>query len=253
MGSQRLRPLPWGMTAKAWWVLPQGTLTDAPSAVEVAPWRPWLSIDWREGKTLALALMNPSAATAEQLDATVRNALYFALRLDIDGVPVGRLVVVNAFDVRATTLDVVAGRAEVQLEQEGERVTLGEGLPLVSEHCDRFIQEAAEAADLVVCGWGAKVGPERTAELLAGPLAGAALHAWRLSADGSFPLHPRGQAKDLLPSRWLDGQLLADRRLSLRGEASLPSRSLRGMRRGAWTCIEGTLASHERESAWRWL
>lgn len=264
MSGQTLRPLPLGMTAQALWALPNGTLTDHSEGAHIAPWRPWLEISWRKGATLTLVMMNPSAATATQLDATVRNALYQALRLDIEGQPIGRLIVVNAFDIRATTLNVKTGRAEVQLEQDGERVTIGEGLSLCSTHCDRYIREAVEAADLVVCGWGAKVGEERTRALLSGPLKGVPLHAWRLSGDRAYPKHPRAQNADQMPALWVPlsmdwaqlGQpapdLMADDRLSLRPEAEKPSKSLRRMARDGAIMLR-LLDTADLESCWRWM
>lgn len=265
MAGQRLRPLPWGMTARAQWVLPDHTLTEDPAAAARAPWRPWLELAWRPvGTTLALVLMNPSAATAEQLDATVRNALYFALRLDINDLPVGKLIVVNAYDVRATTLDVEAGTAEVQLEQGGERVTLGDGLSLASPFCDAAISRAASQADLVVCGWGGKVSPERTQELLRGPLSGVDLHAWRRSGQG-FPKHPRGQRSDLLPRLWRRGVAFSPylslqpptESLRLRPAAIKPPQSYIAKRHRQRTyygeaSVDETLTSTERAKLWRW-
>ena len=127
--------------------------------------------DFGGRRTVAVCMVNPSTATAETNDPTIRRVIAFASAWGF-----GRLVVVNLFAYRATDIRELARVAD----------------PVGPEN-DAFIRAAAAEGEMVVVAWGvkSKLPPAlrtREAEVLE-LLAGRELHCVRTTKEGA-PEHP---------------------------------------------------------------
>lgn len=124
-------------------------------------------------------MLNPSTATADVDDPTVRRCMGFARAWGYD-----HLVVTNLFALCATD----------PRELRDER----KHLDAVNQ---RYVIDAAKAAELVVCAWGAHGGEagHYLGRLLR--IHGVDTHALGVTADGS-PRHPLYLRSDSKPQEW---------------------------------------------------
>jgi len=98
------------------------------------PYRYWLWRHWGGGGRVCFVMLNPSTADAEDDDPTIRRCIGFA-----QAVGAGALEVVNLFAFRATDWR--------ELERAAD--------PVGPEN-DAHIENAARAASMVICAWGAR-------------------------------------------------------------------------------------------------
>jgi hypothetical protein len=162
----------------------QPSLFDDLASAEISPcgkYRYVLTRRIGDGPTVNWILLNPSTADAVSDDPTIRRLLGYALAWGM-----GRIVVTNLFAYRLTD----SGKLRTVL------------LPVGPEN-DRHLIREAQAAALVVCGWGTKGAhlgrAEKVKTLLRG--CGATLHALRLTKDGC-PEHPLYLPGNLKPEAW---------------------------------------------------
>lgn len=147
-----------------------------------------LTRDHGPGRTLCFVMLNPSKATAEKADPTVRKCLGYARRLGYR-----KLVVVNLFSLVATDPS----------EVRAAPYELAVGDPENAQH----IRRAAEEAELVVAAWGRNVEyvgrreQRRRDREVAELLADVDLHALSVTKDG-HPGHPLYLSYDLTPYPW---------------------------------------------------
>jgi hypothetical protein len=126
---------------------------------------------------------NPSTATAERFDPTIRRWVKYCRRLGYGW---------------AWTCNVRAWRETHPGKVPNDELAIG---PLN----DEWILAAAESADLVVCGWG-RLGGERGWQVTRSLLAtGVMLYSLRVNQDGTpghplyLPYLPRGCGPELWP------------------------------------------------------
>jgi hypothetical protein len=128
----------------------------------------------RGSRTMALVMLNPSKAGADEDDQTVTKVIRFSERIDV-----GRFIVVNAAALISTDPKGLARAAD----------------PIGPDN-DRHILEAAREADIVVVAWGGGVSnlrgklatrPAQVLDLLRAD--GHELWCWGFTKDG-HPRHP---------------------------------------------------------------
>lgn len=167
--------------------------------------RPSLRVVWRGvGLRLVVVGMNPSAATAEMLDPTVRNIVYYAQRLRMSGKPFGSLTMPNLYDRRQTSgFKAKDGAVQVAHERGGEQVQTAESVPARSPAWRDIMEVQLRGADLVILACGAPAHWEDLDDIssMCLRLTGELPRAWRMNDDGK-PSHPRGMDKNTLPRRW---------------------------------------------------
>jgi len=128
---------------------------------------------------VAFILLNPSTATAEQDDPTIRKCCAYAVRWGF-----GELIVGNVFALRSTD--------PTKLRSHPAPIGSGSNTELLA---------IAMRAAFIVCGWG-RYGEGRgrsVARLLLD--AGADLRFLKLNNDGS-PAHPLYLSGKLTPQKW---------------------------------------------------
>lgn len=167
--------------------------------------RPSLTVNWRgQGLRLAVVGMNPSAATAELLDPTVRNIVYYAQRLRMMGKPFGTLSMLNLYDRRQTSgFKAEDGAVQVAHKRGGEQVRTAESVPARSPFWRDVVEHQIKHADLVIlaCGAPAKWSDLEQVYDICKSSTGNKPYAWRINDDGK-PAHPRGMSMDTLPGPW---------------------------------------------------
>lgn len=140
-------------------------------------WRDLAGDDVPPSRVVAFVLLNPSTATAERDDPTIRRCVAFARRRRA-----GRVVVVNLFAWRSTDPAALAAARDP-----------------VGPDNDAAIVDAARGAALVVVGWGRHGALHRRADAVAALLADAGVRArcLAINADGSpgHPLYQRSTAR----------------------------------------------------------
>jgi hypothetical protein len=87
---------------------------------------------WRSGETVVWLMLNPSTATAETDDATIRKCIEFSRRFGFGG-----LVILNLFAFRSRHPSVMRSAADP-----------------IGPLNDEFIERHARAAGSVICAWG---------------------------------------------------------------------------------------------------
>jgi hypothetical protein len=140
---------------------------------------------WSDGPLLIGWLLNPSTATHEVLDPTVRGMIARARARGYAGVRI-----LNLFGLRATDPRDMRRHAD----------PIGPENDLVIR---RALVRAADEDALIVAGWGRHgnhLGRQARALKLA-DAAGVKLHAFKINADGT-PKHPLYVARKLLPQPW---------------------------------------------------
>lgn len=162
-------------------------------------WRYWD----RDKKPLVCILLNPSTATAETDDPTVRRCMIRAQAMGFGGVRV-----LNIFTLRATD--------PAELKQVADPVGPG---------ADGYLETGCQGAGMILCGWGGhgtlrghhRPRCDEVVNLLVGDL-GYALHALHLTGAGQ-PGHPLYLPYSLEPFLWVDPK-------SYSAEAAEPRRGL---------------------------
>lgn len=177
------------------WAAARGlTLQDGPAGTAVFgpryTHRYALTRTWEPGGTHAVyVLLNPSEATADQDDATLRRLIGFAQREGHSG-----LVLANVFAVRSKSPYVLDVRGPAALA-----ATIG-------EHNDELLQLLAEEAGDIVVGWGTWGRVFRRAAAVEQALIGHGARLWALglTKDG-LPRHPLYLAKTAPLTRYEPG------------------------------------------------
>jgi hypothetical protein len=145
---------------------------------ECGQYRYLLTRRWAKGPSMLWIMLNPSTADASEDDPTIRRCLGFARRWGFES-----LEVVNLFAVRATDRTVLTRTPD----------------PVGAEN-DRYIQEAAARAGLVVVAWGTWGSLFDRQATVAEALAWCPLYCLGKTSSG-FPRHPlyvRGDAERMV-------------------------------------------------------
>ena len=142
-------------------------------------------LDARNPRVLVVCGLNPSTATADVDDATIRKELKYAQRWGC-----GLLVKVNAYDFRATQ--------PTELLRAAKR-----GAVISSADNDADIRDAVARAQargsVILAAWGRNIRPDRQAEVAR--LLGRRAVCLGTNQDGS-PVHPLYQKDDATPIGW---------------------------------------------------
>lgn len=143
-------------------------------------WRYLLKIVWNEEEPLInFAMLNPSTADAFKNDPTVAGCQKRATAWGYGG-----LLVTNAYAFRST-------------DPKGLWTTAGHNP--VGYFNNEFIERAARESEIVVCGWGEHIKPERHKRMLEViRAAGRVPHALVLNKSG-YPKHPLYVKHDIKP------------------------------------------------------
>jgi hypothetical protein len=141
-------------------------------------WREW----GRKPKTCLFIMLNPSTAGEVEDDPTIRRCVGFARSWGYD-----RMEVVNLFAHRATD-----PKALLALNHDDD--------PVGWEN-QRWVERATNAADIIVCAWGAHGGHLGQAETMLGWLGERKLYHLGLTQEG-HPRHPLYLAGSTKPQVW---------------------------------------------------
>lgn len=135
---------------------------------------------WGRGDRVVFVMLNPSTATAQVADPTIRRVWRFAR----DHFNPGRLDVVNLYALRASD------PAQLRLHPDP-----------VGPDNDDMLRRTVLGADAVVAAWGAKAGAR--GETVRRMLGEQDTDVWalRLTRDGS-PAHPLYLPASTTPLRW---------------------------------------------------
>lgn len=157
------------------------TFSSHPARYRYTLWRDFGG-EGRSGTTV-FCMLNPSTATAEVNDPTVRRCMGFAWRWGSR-----RLVVVNIFALRSTDPSLIYS-AQDPIGSGNDEAILGV--------C------TTPGVTRVVCAWGRHGAHQGRGEAVAAMLVQARLrlHAMKLTADG-IPYHPLYLKNDTSPIIW---------------------------------------------------
>ena len=151
-------------------------LNTRPNAAKISPcglYRYLLTRELGAERPLVICGLNPSTATAELDDQTIRKEIGFARRWNC-----GRLLKVNAYGYRATDPKVMKRAAKA-------------GIDIVGPDNDTEIDEAVVLArrfgGIVLVAWGGNIEPARQAEIA--ELFGDVAMCLGTNSDGT-PKHP---------------------------------------------------------------
>ncbi len=152
-------------------------------------WRYTLERCWTLGaplRTVCFVGLNPSTATAEVDDATMRRCVGFAKSWDFD-----RFVMLNLFAFRSTDPRALYGLSPADA---------------IGPDNDEHIERESAAADLVVAAWGNHGTLHGRGESVAKAVLRArperlGLHAMRVTRAGQ-PNHPLYLPSNLTPAPW---------------------------------------------------
>lgn len=132
--------------------------------------------EWGDGEGVAWLMLNPSTATAEEDDPTIRKCVGFSKRWGF-----GRMVVVNLFALRSTDPRALAKNTDP-----------------VGVHNDYHILKALTPCPQVICAWGCqqhlttpalKARPARVMDLIQREIVACTPMCLGLRKDGA-PRHP---------------------------------------------------------------
>jgi hypothetical protein len=160
--------------------VPAGVIADA---MLDGPYRYLLIRRWAAGPRAVWVMLNPSTATADEDDATIRRCQAFARTWRLNAI-----AVVNLFGLRSTD----PGRLRTHPDPVGPRN-------------DQVIETVACGGDtaIVVAGWGNHGSLFGRAETVRKLLAGAGVPLYHLGLTGAGePRHPLYVRGDTVPVRW---------------------------------------------------
>jgi hypothetical protein len=160
-----------------------------PSLVKAAFFSPdrhyryWLTRHWGLGKrVLCFVLLNPSTATEEMDDPTIRLCIGWAKRLGFDG-----MCVVNLFAIRSPS--------PAWVRSEARR-----GEDIVGPDNDFHTVKMCKAAAMVICAWGNNGSLQGRADHIKLLLKKAGVKPYCLKLSGErHPVHPLYQPYSLTP------------------------------------------------------
>lgn len=142
---------------------------------------------WKPGRIVTFCMLNPSTATADVDDPTIRRCMGFAQSWGF-----GSLIIVNMYAWRDT-------------DPKALRLRLDEGIDIVGPTNNISIYDACYAAEIVIAAWGDQSGLpgfKARSENLRGLMGAASrVHHLGLTKEG-FPRHPLYLRKDLMATRW---------------------------------------------------
>jgi hypothetical protein len=129
-------------------------------------------------------MLNPSTATADVDDPTIRRCINFARAWDFDD-----LVVTNLFALRAT---------------DPRELTKVFSADAIGPENDDWLPKVARQANMVVCAWGNHGQLHARGDFVADwlPRLGVNLYALKLSKCGRFPSHPLYLPSSSEPILW---------------------------------------------------
>ena len=143
-------------------------------------WRLWRA--WGSGPRVAFVMLNPSTASADEDDPTIRKCMAYARRWEYHGIEV-----VNLFGLRATDPRELYRRDEAEC---------------VGDRNDPTILSATYQAGLVIVAWGNHGGlHKRSAAVLRMLEGNCEPHALAVTKHDQ-PWHPLYLAGDLVPFLW---------------------------------------------------
>lgn len=148
-------------------------------------YRYFLLIRWALGPLLNLLALNPSKADEKKNDPTVARGVERAIRLGFAG-----LIVSNLFAWKSTDPKGMLTAAEP-----------------IGEHNDRFILEAAEQSQLIICAWGKNGNHLGRADAVYRMLPEHKLAALKITTGE--PHHPLYLSYDLKPFAYRRGRKAA--------------------------------------------
>lgn len=141
------------------------------------------AIEGRVVKPILWIMLNPSTATADQDDATIRTIAGFSEFWGHNRLLVGNLYAYRTSDPRALF---AAAKS---------------GVDIVGPQNDAQLLEMVHKAQRnVMVAWGQNADPARAAEVVK-LLAGVTLRCLRVNQDGS-PVHPLYQPRTIVPQVW---------------------------------------------------
>lgn len=155
-------------------------------------YRPWLKREWKPGgRLINFCMLNPSTARKDVNDPTVWGNEVRARRWGYGG-----MIITNLSDWRAT-----------------DPRKMKQSIAPVSGENYKYIVQAAEMSEVVVCAWGKDGnyepwgnGVSMAEAVLGGPLAPYRLHALKLNKDGT-PAHPLYLGYELEPFLWREREV----------------------------------------------
>jgi hypothetical protein len=140
-----------------------------------------LSRTWGQGRRVLWIMLNPSTATAEQLDPTLRRCLRFSTAWGFQ-----RMDICNLFAYRSTD-----PRELLRVDDP------------VGPRNDHEILVHAARADLILCGWGVHGKLRNRNRLVSEMLMDAGLQLFALGVtEGGEPRHPLYLAADTVMALW---------------------------------------------------
>jgi hypothetical protein len=142
-------------------------------------------LDAENPRTLVIVGLNPSTATADEDDATIRKEMKFARRWNC-----GLLLKVNAYDFRATKPKDMFGAAKSGIIISS---------PVNDDFIRRAVSRASETSGIVLVAWGQHIKRDRQIALAA--IIGGYAMCLGTNKDGS-PVHPLYQRDDAVRSSW---------------------------------------------------
>ena len=143
----------------------------------------WPGTPKRHTDTCLFIMLNPSTATADVNDPSVRRCMGYARSWGAS-----RLLIGNAYAFRAT---------DPQELKTARKYAL---ISVVGPQNDKYLGRMIEEADLVVCAWGTSIEPERQTCIY--DMIPTVQRCYLQLTKGGVPRHPLYLPGDLDPSGW---------------------------------------------------